>query len=127
MNLKVKDKNGKSVTETKEYEDSKITAQSRPAGDTIISGISLTVTLDVDTKLYKVTAKFCDESDEKCDNPISPEYIVREDLKNGTTGKYKCNDITGYTTVTNGETDYKIDGKDIVIKCSYKKKTSSTE
>ena len=124
INLKIKDKNGKSVTETKEYEESKITAQSRPAGDTIISGISLTVTIEADTRLYKVTAKFYEN-----DNLIAgeAEEIVAENLKNGSTGKYKCKDITGYTTITNGETDYKIDGKDIVIKCSYKKKTSSTE
>ena len=52
---------------------------------------------------------------------------IGDDFKNGSTGEYTCKNIDGYTTITNGKTDYKIDGKDIVIKCSYKKKTSSTE
>ena len=127
ITLKVKDSNGKSLSEYKEYEDAKIIAQSRPAGDTIIPNISLTVTIDVDTKKYKVSAKFCDENDEKCDNPISSEVTVEDNLKTGSSGTYKCKDnINGYELITNGVAEYTINGKDIVIKCTYKKKTSTS-
>jgi len=122
ITLKVKDTNDKVIQDYEEYLDKAVTYQSRPAGDNIISGITLTIGIAVDTKTYTVTAYYYLKGS---NSAIEDSKIVAKDLKTGEKGSYTCKGISGYTTTTPLPTEYTINGKNIEIKCYYEKNTTT--
>lgn len=122
ITLKVKDINGKVIQDYEEYLNEVITNQSRPAGDNIISGITLTITINVDSKTYSVTANYYLKG---TNSAIEDSQIIAENLKNGEKGNYTCKGISGYTSTSNAPTEYTINGKNITINCYYTKNTET--
>jgi len=116
IGLKVKDRNGKIIDDYEEYLEIDVIKQSRPADDPIIADITLTITIDIDTKTYSVEAKYKLQG---TSSEIADSEIVAENVKNGETIKYTCKEINGYTTLT-APISYTIDGKNGVITCQYK-------
>ena len=124
IGLKVKDNNGKVIQEYEEYLEETIIAQSRPAGDNIISGITLTVTINVDTKTYNVTANYYLKG---TNSAIEDSQVIAKDLKNGEKGNYTCKGISGYTATTTTPVEYTINGKNITINCYYSENEEVTD
>lgn len=123
ITLKVKDINGKVIQDYEEYLEQAITNQSRPAGDNIISGITLTITINVDTKTYTVTANYYLK---ETTTAIEASQIISDQLKNGAKGSYACKEINGYTAINTNPNEYVINGKNITINCYYTKNTEET-
>jgi serine/threonine-protein kinase len=124
ITLKVKDKNGKSIQDYSEYLSESIINQSRPAGDNIISGITLTLTIDIDSKTYTVTANYYLKD---TTSAIEDSQVIADNLKNGEKGSYTCKGISGYTAVSTSATEYTINEKNISINCYYTKNEDTTE
>ena len=121
ITLKVKDSNGKVIQDYDEYLNETITSQSRPAGDNIISGITLTVTINIDTKTYSLTAYYYLKDTQTA---IANSELKKENLKNGEKGSYDCDGITGYTTVT-PKVEYTVNGDNVKIYCYYTKDSTN--
>lgn len=123
ITLKVKDSNGTTIQDYSDYANETIVGQSRPSGDTIISGITLTVTIDVDTKTYSVTANYYIKG---TNTAIADSAVIADNLKNGETGSYTCKGISGYTATSTSPIEYTISSKNIVINCYYTKNSDGT-
>ena len=124
ITLKVKDTNGKVIQDYEEYLNEAITNQSRPAGDNIIAGITLTLTINVDSKTYSVTANYYLNG---TNSAIEDSQVIAENLKNGETGSYTCKGISGYTAAVTTPIEYTINGKNIVVNCYYTENEETTE
>lgn len=124
ITLKVKDSNGKTIQDYSDYSNEAITNQSRPAGDNIISGITLTITINVDTKTYSVTVNYYKKDTTEA---IADSQIIKDNLKNGEKGSYTCKGISGYTAISNKPVEYTINGNNLTINCFYTENQASTE
>lgn len=123
ITLKVKDTNGKVIQDYEEYLNEIVTNQSRPAGDNIISGITLTITINVDSQTYSVTANYYLKG---TNSAIEDSKVVLENLKNGEKISYTCKGISGYTATTTKPVEQTINGKNLEINCYYTKTDNTT-
>ena len=127
ITIKVKDTNGKVINDYEEYLSETITNQSRPAGDNIISGITLTLTINVDTQTYSLTANYYLQKADgtKTTEAIKNSSVIKDKLKNGEKVSYACESIGGYSAISTSSNEYTINGKNLVINCYYTKNDST--
>lgn len=127
ITIKVKDTNGKVINDYEEYLTETITNQSRPAGDNIISGITLTLTINVDTQTYSLTANYYLQKSDgtKTTEAIKNSSVIKDKLKNGEKVSYACESIGGYSAISTSSNEYTINGKNLVINCYYTKNDST--
>ena len=127
ITIKVKDTNGKVINDYEEYLSEAITNQSRPAGDNIISGITLTLTINVDTQTYSLTANYYLQKADgtKTTEAIKSSSVIKDKLKNGEKVSYACESIGGYSAISTSSNEYTINGKNLVINCYYTKNDST--
>ena len=118
LTLVVKDSSGQTLSDYKEYINKTITSQNRTGK--IASGVSLTVTIEADTKTYNLIINYKNK-----ETGGTIKDTSRENHKNKDSGSFTCPGITGYKTDTES-INYAINDKDLVINCYYIKESTET-
>ena len=95
-----------------------ITSQNRTGK--IASGVSFTVTIDVDTSTYNLTINYYLKGTKQ-----SVMDSKTENHKNGESGSITCPGKTGFITETD-TVNYSINGKDSSVICYYTRETQQT-
>ena len=118
LSLVVKDKKGNAISDYSNYLDKAITGQNRTGK--IATGVQFTVTIDVDMTTYNLNINYINKDD---------GITIKNDKKtkkDGDSGVYSCDAITGYALVTKDPISYRINGSDVKIECYYTQKTTSS-
>lgn len=111
--LSVKDKKGNTITDYSAYLDKIISGQNRTGK--IASGVTFTVTIDVDMSSYNLIINYIDKSTNQ------PVFDTKTDKKkDGESGSITCPGKAGYTT-EQSSISYRIDGRDVTVNCYYTK------
>ncbi len=114
LTLSVKDKKGNSISDYSSYLDKVVISQNRTGK--IASGVTFTVTIDVDMTKYNLIINYLDKEETN----KSVGNTETKSVSNGDSGEFQCRGFGGYTTAT-PKVSYKIDGKDVTINCYYTK------
>ena len=114
LTLSVKDKKGNVISDYSSYLSSAVISQNRTGK--IASGVTFTVTIDVDMTTYQLIINYL----EKGDSNKAVGNTKTESHKNGDVGNITCPGFGGYITET-ANVSYKIDGKDVTVNCYYTK------
>ena len=118
LTLIVKDSNNKTITDYTNYLSKTIINQNRTGK--ISSGVSFTVTIDVDTTTYTLTINYYEEGTTK-----SIQNSKTEEKANNSNGSVTCPGITDY--IKKSETvNYSINGKNTSVNCYYTKANDET-
>ena len=114
LTLSVKDSKGNSISDYSNYLDKFIVSQNRTGK--IASGVTFTVTIDVDTTTYNLIINYIDK-----DNPtkgVGNLSTKTETYKNGYSDSVSCPIVGGYTAEKTS-IPFKIEGKDVTVNCYY--------
>lgn len=111
--MKVVDKKGNAIVDYGSYLSQAVTGQNRTGK--IASGVTFTVTIDVDMSSYNLIINYYDK-----DTNQSLYDTKTEKHKNGDSGKVSCPGKAGYAT-EQSSINYVIEGKDVTVNCYYLK------
>ena len=114
LSLSVKDKKGNTISDYSSYLSSAVVSQNRTGK--IASGVTFTVTIDLDTTKYNLIINYLDK--EETNKAVG--NTKTETHSNGDGGNIECPGFAGYTTST-PNVSYKIDGRDVTVNCYYVK------
>ena len=117
LSLSVKDKKGNTISDYSSYLSSAVVSQNRTGK--IASGVTFTVTIDLDTTKYNLIINYVDR-----DNPnrgVGNKSTETKAYNNGDSGSFECPIIGGYTRDSEYVKSYKIDGRDVTVNCYYVK------
>ena len=117
--LSVKDKKGNVISDYSSYLDRAVTAQNRKGN--IASGVSFSVTIDVDMTTYNLIINYLDKDNKN----KAVGNTKTESHKDGDSGNVSCPGFAGYTT-EKASIPFKIEGKDVTINCYYIKESIDT-
>ena len=112
LSLSVKDKKGNTISDYSSYLSSAVVSQNRTGK--IASGVTFTVTIDLDTSKYNLIINYLDK--EETNKAVG--NTKTETHSNGDGGNIECPGFAGYTTST-PNVSYKIDGRDVTVNCYY--------
>ena len=112
LSLSVKDKKGNTISDYSSYLSSAVVSQNRTGK--IASGVTFTVTIDLDTTKYNLIINYLDK--EETNKAVG--NTKTETHSNGDGGNIECPGFAGYTTST-PNVSYKIDGRDVTVNCYY--------
>ena len=112
LSLVVKDKKGNTISDYSSYLSKEIIAQNRVGK--IASGVTFTVTIDVDMSTYNLIINYVDKDGKAIRDTKSEAH------KDGDSGVITCPLVTGYT-VDKTSISYRIEAKDLTIDCKYTK------
>ena len=112
LTLSVKDKKGNVISDYSSYLDKTIVSQNRTGK--IASGVTFSVTIDVDMTTYNLIINYID----KDDTNKALGNTKTESHKNGDSGNVTCPGFAGYS-FEKTSIPYKIDGKDVTVNCYY--------
>ena len=112
LSLVVKDKKGNTISDYSSYLSKEIIAQNRTGK--IASGVTFTVTIDVDMSTYNLIINYVDKDGKAIRDTKSEAH------KDGDSGVITCPLVTGYT-VDKTSISYRIEGKDLTVDCKYTK------
>ena len=114
LTLSVKDKKGNVISDYSSYLSNAVISQNRTGK--IASGVTFTVTIDLDTTSYNLIINYL----EKNNSNTAVGNTKTESHKNGDSGNIACPGFAGYSTAT-ANVSYKIDGRDVTVNCYYVK------
>ena len=112
LSFTVKDKKGNKIADYSTYLDSAIASQNRTGK--IASGVTFTVTIDIDTTTYNLIINYLDKDNQN----KAVGNTKTENHKNGDSGNVSCQGFAGYTA-EKASIPYKIEGKDLTVNCYY--------
>lgn len=112
LSLSVKDKKGNTISDYSSYLSSAVVSQNRTGK--IASGVTFTVTIDLDTTKYNLIINYLDK--EETNKAVG--NTKTETHSNGDGGNIECPGFAGYTTST-PNVSYKIDGGNVTVNCYY--------
>ena len=110
--LSVKDKKGNTIGDYSGYLDKVVISQNRVGK--IASGVTFSVTIDLDITSYKLTINYRDKKGAALKDSLT------KDVANGDSGSVSCGDIKGYK-VEKSSIPYTINGADVSVTCTYTK------
>lgn len=117
LTLIVKDSSGKTLSDYSQYLNKTITTQNRTGK--IASGVSFTVTIDVDTTTYNLIINYYLKGTKQ-----SIADSKTESHKNGDSGTVSCPGKAGHITESDS-VNYSINGKDSTVNCYYSKQQTN--
>jgi hypothetical protein len=118
LSLTVKDLSGKTIQDYSQYASKTITSQNRTGR--IASGVSLIVTIDIDTTTYNLTINYYLKGTKQ-----SIADSKTETHKNNDSGAISCPGKAGYITETDS-VNYSINSKDTTVNCYYSKESTES-
>ena len=119
LSLVVKDSKGNTISDYSNYLDKEISSQSRIGK--IASGVTFTVTIDVDMTTYKLTVNYRDKSSGEA---LKDSFV--SNVKNGESKSVTCDDIKGYKT-EKASIPYTVNGDNVIITCNYIKENEEND